>query len=145
MAETTAIDKKGLNGDSQYHQPRARKPNYIELLKPQLQDELQKQNGSLKDSVSVVSRLVTSSWFTLPKNMSILTSSVADRHLFLPMRRPPYKLLPQRDVRSGPSRSSAYFPQSSMSTVSRTSTRQAIIATSVASSSFSGSVSLLWS
>ncbi|KAF2275475.1 putative sterol o-acyltransferase [Westerdykella ornata] len=55
MAKTTAIETKRPNGDL-YHQPRARKPNYIELLNPQQsQEEVNKRNGALKDTLSTVS------------------------------------------------------------------------------------------
>ncbi|KAF2744866.1 hypothetical protein M011DRAFT_470174 [Sporormia fimetaria CBS 119925] len=56
MAESTGIDGRGQNGDSNYHEPRARKPNYIELLKPQLlSEDAPKQGASQKDTTSGLS------------------------------------------------------------------------------------------
>jgi sterol O-acyltransferase len=54
MAETTGIDTAGQNGHGDYHQPRPRKPNHIDFLKPQLMAE--EVNGSANNPASSVSR-----------------------------------------------------------------------------------------
>ncbi|KAF2125820.1 hypothetical protein P153DRAFT_324070 [Dothidotthia symphoricarpi CBS 119687] len=55
MAESTSIDAKLHNGNGEYHSPRPRKPNRIDLLKPRLSDEAFNSDGTLKDPASIVS------------------------------------------------------------------------------------------
>jgi sterol O-acyltransferase len=56
MAETTSVDTSGHNGQANLHSPRARKPTRIDLLKPQLGDDLLKADGAFKDIASGMSR-----------------------------------------------------------------------------------------
>jgi sterol O-acyltransferase len=56
MAESSAIDTKARNGHAELHSPRPRKPTRIDLLKPQLNDELFNKDGTLKEPGSGVSR-----------------------------------------------------------------------------------------
>jgi sterol O-acyltransferase len=57
MAETTAIDQAHQNGDSQYHQPRARKPAHIGLLRAQHgSEEGNKLNIAQQEAQSRLSR-----------------------------------------------------------------------------------------
>ncbi|KAF2020570.1 hypothetical protein BU24DRAFT_416240 [Aaosphaeria arxii CBS 175.79] len=53
MAESTSINTKQQNGNGEYHQPRPRKPNHIQLLKPHLSEEL--LNPTIKEISSDVS------------------------------------------------------------------------------------------
>ncbi|KAF2183167.1 hypothetical protein K469DRAFT_711120 [Zopfia rhizophila CBS 207.26] len=55
MTESTSIAASGTNENPEYHQPRARKPGDIQLLKPHLSEELFKANGALKEPGSRVS------------------------------------------------------------------------------------------
>lgn len=59
MAETSSFDAKAANGHADVHSPRPRKPNRIDLLKPQLADELFNKDGTLKEPGSGVSRYFT--------------------------------------------------------------------------------------
>jgi sterol O-acyltransferase len=59
MADSTSVDTNPHNGHTEFHQPRPRKPNKIDLLKPQLSDETLK-NGFMKGAMSGVSRCVDS-------------------------------------------------------------------------------------
>lgn len=56
MAESTSIDTKHQNGDTEYHAPRPRKPTRNDLLKPQLSDEGHGKLGVWKETASGVSR-----------------------------------------------------------------------------------------
>ncbi|KAF2652968.1 hypothetical protein K491DRAFT_603820 [Lophiostoma macrostomum CBS 122681] len=58
MAETSSFDSKHRNGHAEYHQPRARKPNHIQLLKPHLNEDLLNPNGALNETASGLSRYV---------------------------------------------------------------------------------------
>jgi len=58
MAESTSVDTKARNGHAELHSPRPRKPNRIDLLKPQLNDELFNKDGLLKEPGSGVSRYI---------------------------------------------------------------------------------------
>ena len=58
MAETTSIDTRIQNGQTDLHSPRARKPTRIDLLKPHLGDDLLKVDGTFKEIGSGVSRHV---------------------------------------------------------------------------------------
>lgn len=64
MAESTSVDVNPHNGNGQYHSPRPRKPNRIDLLKPRLDDEAFHPDGTLKDLGSVASRHVDTSCHT---------------------------------------------------------------------------------
>ncbi|KAF1832193.1 MBOAT-domain-containing protein [Decorospora gaudefroyi] len=55
MAESTSIDARSRNGDTEYHSPRARKATRIDLLKPQLSDEAYNKDGTLKEPGSGIS------------------------------------------------------------------------------------------
>jgi sterol O-acyltransferase len=56
MAESSSIDTKARNGHSDLHSPRPRKPNRIDLLKPQLNDDVLSGDGTLKEPISGISR-----------------------------------------------------------------------------------------
>jgi sterol O-acyltransferase len=56
MAESSSIDTKSRNGHSALHSPRPRKPNRIDLLKPQLNDDVLSNDGTLKEPISGISR-----------------------------------------------------------------------------------------
>ncbi|KAL6709401.1 Sterol O-acyltransferase 2 (Sterol-ester synthase 2) [Coniothyrium glycines] len=55
MAQSTAHDASTANGHSLYHAPRPRKPNRIDLLKPQLGDDAFNKDGTLKEPGSDIS------------------------------------------------------------------------------------------
>lgn len=55
MAETSSFDAKARNGHAEVHSPRPRKPNRIDLLKPQLADDVFNKDGTLKEPGSGVS------------------------------------------------------------------------------------------
>lgn len=55
MAESSSIDAKAHNGHSELHSPRPRKPNRIDLLGPQLNDDIFDKDGTLKEPGSGVS------------------------------------------------------------------------------------------
>jgi sterol O-acyltransferase len=55
MAASTSFDLAPQNGHAEYHQPRARKPTKIDLLKPQLSDETLR-SGFSKGGISGTSR-----------------------------------------------------------------------------------------
>jgi sterol O-acyltransferase len=55
MAESTSIDAP-YNGNTEYHSPRPRKPTRIDLLKPQLSDEVITKDGKLNETASGLSR-----------------------------------------------------------------------------------------
>lgn len=61
MAESTSIDTTARNGHAALHSPRPRKPNRIDLLKPQLGDEAFNKDGTLKEPGSGISRYC---WYT---------------------------------------------------------------------------------
>jgi sterol O-acyltransferase len=56
MAESSSIDTKARNGQGELHSPRPRKPTRIDLLKPQLNDDIFNKDGTLKEPGSGVSR-----------------------------------------------------------------------------------------
>lgn len=58
MANTTSSDAASHNGYGNYHAPRPRKPNRIDLLKPQLSEDAFNKNGTLKEPGSGISRFV---------------------------------------------------------------------------------------
>jgi sterol O-acyltransferase len=64
MAESTSIDARARNGHAEVHSPRPRKPNRIDLLKPQLNEEAFNKDGTLKEPGSGVSRSVSYSFLT---------------------------------------------------------------------------------
>ncbi|OAK99206.1 hypothetical protein IQ06DRAFT_251168 [Phaeosphaeriaceae sp. SRC1lsM3a] len=55
MAETSSFDATARNGHAEVHSPRPRKPNRIDLLKPQLADDVFNKDGTLKEPGSGVS------------------------------------------------------------------------------------------
>jgi sterol O-acyltransferase len=56
MAESSSVDAKAYNGQAEFHSPRPRKPTRIDLLKPQLNDDVFNKDGTLKEPGSGVSR-----------------------------------------------------------------------------------------
>jgi sterol O-acyltransferase len=55
MAESSSIDTKARDGHGELLSPRPRKPTRIDLLKPQLNDDIFNQDGTLKEPGSGVS------------------------------------------------------------------------------------------
>ena len=79
MAESSSIDAKARNGHAELHSPRPRKPNRIDLLKPQLNDEVFNKDGTLKEPGSGVSREPTPIAADAPP--SVQASSSARRQI----------------------------------------------------------------
>ena len=114
MAETSSFDAKARNGHAEVHSPRPRKPNRIDLLKPQLADDVFNKDGTLKEPGSGISRYCSGSpvyanmRYSHHVRSSIANlSPVGERHPFPMTPHLPSRLRRLRAGRSAPSRSSA--------------------------------------
>ena len=141
MAESTSIDARTHNGQTDYLSPRPRKPTRIDLLKPQLGEEAFNRDGTLKEPGSGVSRLV---------NVRFLSKTRLTRPVDEQLQSPQMRLLQSKrrhrhDGRSEPSRKSASSILSSTWTACPISIQTATIMTFVASSSSFGSAWQSWS
>jgi sterol O-acyltransferase len=56
MAASSSVDTKSHNGHGEVHSPRPRKPTRIDLLKPQVNEDLFNKDGTLKEPGSGISR-----------------------------------------------------------------------------------------
>jgi hypothetical protein len=105
MAESSSIDTKAHNGHAELHSPRPRKPTRIDLLKPQLAEEVFNKDGTPKEPGSGVSRYSRHIPFTGVE----LTDVAGEPLQFLQTLLHPSKLPLLRAVKFALSRSSACF------------------------------------
>jgi hypothetical protein len=90
MAESTSIESRPQNGHDDYHQPRARKPNRIDLLKPHLSDERLRDGALMAEHASALSRYVYAPTLC---HTHLLMNPVAAQLPSQRMRCPQYRLL----------------------------------------------------